>query len=599
MTLSECAGKLHKAKAKEFKAGSGFIACCPSHEDKNPSFAVWESDDHWLHFKCQRGCSEDDILSALGMVQDDRRTTEYDQGKPPKPPEKTYIYEDENGTAIFQKIRYSVWNKGKWEKSFRQVGVNGETNLSHLNGKSKTMFHLCDVRKAIETGQTIYVNEGEKACEIMEIAGFTATCQPGGADGKSPASKWLPQHTQALKGAAKVVIVADRDDVGEAYAKYVASQLSGIVGAVVIVQSATENAKADAFDHFEAGFNAEQFVIRLDLMPKRGLATRKIEDYESVEPKFLFGRHIRLGQLNLLDGDGGLGKSTLCLALAASGSNGYDPIDDARIEPFRTLYFGQEDEGGDLKAVYRHIGGKDGFCEVWDEPFRLDDEGIRQVLETVQDGKFRLVVFDALMYYMQGLVKDSSDMMGAVRVLTALRQVAIQTGCAMLSLRHTAKATLGKLAADLGIGSVQFRNSHRSQLVMRWHPDRINHPCLRVVTHEKGSIRNATAEPFGFDQRGGQFSWVRDIEDPFASQGLDGKQPSKGQEAGAWLKAVLTGQYVAVDVLMNEARAAGFAERTMERARKAAGVQTVKNGHGGWLLHLPDASAPDPFEEDE
>ena len=46
------------------KAGGGFMACCPAHEDKNPSLAIDENNGALL-VKCFAGCEQGDVIAAL------------------------------------------------------------------------------------------------------------------------------------------------------------------------------------------------------------------------------------------------------------------------------------------------------------------------------------------------------------------------------------------------------------------------------------------------------------------------------------------------------------------------------------------------------
>lgn len=53
------------AKAlKGRRAGAGWVAPCPAHEDHNPSFSISEKDGRVL-FKCHAGCSQADVIAAL------------------------------------------------------------------------------------------------------------------------------------------------------------------------------------------------------------------------------------------------------------------------------------------------------------------------------------------------------------------------------------------------------------------------------------------------------------------------------------------------------------------------------------------------------
>jgi DNA primase len=46
-------------------AGDGFKACCPSHEDRNPSLSIKETDDGTVLLKCFGGCPTDKATSLL------------------------------------------------------------------------------------------------------------------------------------------------------------------------------------------------------------------------------------------------------------------------------------------------------------------------------------------------------------------------------------------------------------------------------------------------------------------------------------------------------------------------------------------------------
>jgi len=75
------AGARHKlaVKAEAFlsrcdkvrSTGDGrWVACCPSHQDKNPSMTVRELEDGVVLIHCFAGCSVDQILNAVGLEFD-------------------------------------------------------------------------------------------------------------------------------------------------------------------------------------------------------------------------------------------------------------------------------------------------------------------------------------------------------------------------------------------------------------------------------------------------------------------------------------------------------------------------------------------------
>lgn len=62
--LEKVLGRLDKVKP----AGSGrWKACCPAHDDRDPSLSIREADDGKVLLHCWAGCTTRDILAAIGL----------------------------------------------------------------------------------------------------------------------------------------------------------------------------------------------------------------------------------------------------------------------------------------------------------------------------------------------------------------------------------------------------------------------------------------------------------------------------------------------------------------------------------------------------
>ena len=69
MTINELLTLLKNVKET---GDNKYIACCPSHDDKNPSLAIMLSKDgKRIILKCFAGCSESDVLNSLGVEKSD------------------------------------------------------------------------------------------------------------------------------------------------------------------------------------------------------------------------------------------------------------------------------------------------------------------------------------------------------------------------------------------------------------------------------------------------------------------------------------------------------------------------------------------------
>ena len=53
------------------RGDSSWMACCPAHDDKNPSLSIKETPDGDVLLHCFAGCGVDDVLAALGLEMSD------------------------------------------------------------------------------------------------------------------------------------------------------------------------------------------------------------------------------------------------------------------------------------------------------------------------------------------------------------------------------------------------------------------------------------------------------------------------------------------------------------------------------------------------
>ena len=606
MTLAEVASRLQKAKPKTIKGCQGYNACCPAHEDKSPSFGVWEGADGWLHMKCQTGCSEEAILAALSMTNEDRRVAPTN-GQFTKP-DAVYRYTDEEGEYLFEKVRRPD-KEGK--KVFMQRIDKGSGEFDYkvsaaLGLRSKILYRIAELKAAVLAGKPVYVCEGEKAVERMRREGLVATCQPGGATKDQPEHKWHPGHTAEFRGAT-VVVIADRDEVGEVYGRYVAKQLEKVAAKVFLVQSKTTREHDDAYDHFEAGFGRQEF----EQLPVRAHRTRVVgtkftaEGFEPVKVEFLWEPRMPKGKIVLWDADGGTQKSSLLLSIAAGFSIGQLPNGDGECEKARTAYFHKgEDTSNELATIFRANGGDFDYIEFFDDKQfgHLDDAGLEALHDILEQGQFGNAVFDALIYFCGHLQSEGwKDPQAILPTLQGLAHVGHATDACINNIRHTSKSGLGKEASALGFGSVQFRNSHRGQQVMRYSP---REKGLVIVTDEKGSLLVPRAEPFAFRRQGHEIQYIADFDNPFDKGDFVAARNAAKEHADNLLARLLeTGPKRARDI-EQVGKDHGVSLKSLRAALKRIGGADTRCGFGKdayYIWSIPqqqEEMAYNPFEED-
>ncbi len=216
----------------------GWMACCPAHDDRNPSLSVTLKDDRWL-LRCHAGCAAGDVLAAVDLEWGDLFS---ENGK--REIVETYPYVDEAGELLFQVVRF-------WPKDFRQRRPDGAGGWSwKLGDTRRVLYRLPRVLEAVKGGERVYVVEGEKDVHALERAGVTASCNPMGA------GKWRREYGDPLRGAA-VLVIADRDEAGYDHARKVARALQGVAAQVELFEPTRG---MDIADHLAVGGDLEELA---------------------------------------------------------------------------------------------------------------------------------------------------------------------------------------------------------------------------------------------------------------------------------------------------------------------------------------------------
>jgi len=69
MPIELILSRLKKVK-KSAKQGQ-YIACCPAHDDKNPSLGILEAPDGRILIHCRAGCGGAEVMQAIGLTLSD------------------------------------------------------------------------------------------------------------------------------------------------------------------------------------------------------------------------------------------------------------------------------------------------------------------------------------------------------------------------------------------------------------------------------------------------------------------------------------------------------------------------------------------------
>lgn len=637
-----------------------WVACCPAHPDRNPSLAIKLAANGDVLLFCHAGCQNRAIVTELGYAMSDLfsgDSTPHGAGrtqashKAQEAQEASaklypswdalpdtwhggrlvdfYNYEAADGSLAYVVRRYEkpaalVGHKpdkecipfhpvarGQWA-----LGLPDERvllNLPHINGAAKDTI--------------IYLLEGEKTAKALHKA-LAAASLPGVVTttvGGSEAGDKTP--VDALAGH-RVVILPDSDAPGRKYAKKIAERAQKVgAAAVAILEFDGLPEKGDFVEWQAAGHTAEELATlateRLKALARFQPLGVRLSEVKPEQVRWLWPGRIPLGKVATLDGDPGLGKSTLTAEWAACVTNGRAWPDGSRCEPGGVVLLSAEDDAADTirprldaaganPAKVYHLTGvavRDDTGAYTDRDVYLPGD-LPVVEAAIEQMAARLVVIDPIMAYLSSDVNShrDQDVRGALRPLAAL---AGRTGAAIVLVRHLNKA-MGGSALYRGGGSIGIIGAARAGLLVAPDPDdpESGKPNGRRVLAVVKSNLSMEVPSLTFHVMSapdnpsvGVIEWgevSNRTANDLMSQPTGEEERSERTDAEAFLSdALADGERPAIEV-SREARSLGISDRTLARARKALGVRSERRGgtgaDGAWYLSLPatpSASAKD------
>ncbi len=544
-------------------------ALCPAHNDTKPSLSVKLVNGKILLF-CHSGCTTPDIVASIGLTMADLNPN----GRPTEPKiTATYDYTDADGKLLYQVVRYDP-------KAFKQRRPDGNGGWHwNIKGITPVLYRLPEVLKAMSGGQAVYICEGENDTDNLHKIGLTATTNSGGAE------KWRPGHSEALMGAS-VVILPDKDVAGQRHATKVAASLHSKARSIKIVELPDRDGHQvkDVSDWLATG------GIRADLerlaseateyKPKEnGISLVCIADVEPETVSWLWLPYIPVGKLTLLEGDPGIGKSWVSLAIATAVSLGKGLPGKEAIESASVVLASAEDGLGDtIRPRLDAMGADDRNIHAIKGALDFGDGGLAILEGYIEQVNPSLVIIDPLVAYI-GAGVDIHRANETRAVMAKLADVAEKHGCAILTVRHLTKGGALK-AIYRGLGSIDITAACRSVLMAGCDPD---NPQKRGIVQIKSNLA-PMGKAIGYELQDGGFYWTGE-SDLTAARILAVEDSSEGKsardEAADFLRDELADGAVEWQQIEKDRKAAGIAEITLRRARESLGVKIRREGEPG------------------
>lgn len=324
---------------------------------------------------------------------------------------------------------------------------------------------------------------------------------------------------------------------------------------------------------------------------ERRLIFRSMDEVEEENIDWLWYPYIAFGELSILEGDPGLGKSYMMQKAAIHVCEGLKlPTELPGQKPTKgkVLYFDIENSAGTVtkkRLMTNGLKNEQNFIQC-EEPFSIDDEdSLDEVYEYIEKTRPKLVVFDTLNTYMGKA--DAFKGHEAQQVFVRFREIAKRFNCAVVVLRHLTKSTKER-ALYRGQGSISFAGLARVVMTVGVSPEDAD---VRVMAVTKINVaKPPKALSFTIESLPDQlkerdrsrFVWG-DFLDLTADDIVSA--PPKGgssdrDDAMAFLEAQLDEGAMEVGKLEKMAEARSISLRTLQRAADSLGIVKKASGFG-------------------
>lgn len=232
---------------------------CPCHNDKKASLSISQGRDNRIILNCHAGCNYKNILSEVGLTEDDLfndgRTKQKNTWRDEltrlvkMPIEAVYDYKDATGKYLYSKIRFVG-------KHIKYAVVDHKADRYKL-GKPEgvyTLYNLPAALKAIKKGFPVYITEGEKDVDTLKNLGFTAVTAGSVSD-------WRSEFAHYFTGA-RVVILPDNDAPGLELKDKILKNLRAFAYSIKVVTTSKAE-HGDVTDYLEAEGHTKEDLKKL------------------------------------------------------------------------------------------------------------------------------------------------------------------------------------------------------------------------------------------------------------------------------------------------------------------------------------------------
>jgi hypothetical protein len=353
------------------------------------------------------------------------------------------------------------------------------------------------------------------------------------------------------------------------------------------------------------------FDVDEEPLTRARIAYRSAGDITPKRTAWLWPGWLPFHAFVILNGRQGDGKGTIGTSLIGCFTTGSPLPDGHRPEPVNCAVLSLEDDtertvvprlkaaGADLDRVFILDGIDDLDMDGLQirRPWRMPVD-LPALRDFIVEHAIAFLVLDPVAYMIGGADGNAYSEVGAI--LTALRQVAEDTSCTILGVRHIRKSGASD-ARDAGIGSVAWTAVARVEFIVGRDPQDESGQ-LRVLAQSKNNLA-PEAPSFAYTIRQDEEFEVGVIvwggSSSVGARALTADQGGPDEmsdriEARELLNVLLADGPVMAKQVIGSARDAGIGERTLRKAKNDLKVKSEKAGlDGGWVWRLPEGCNED------
>jgi len=255
------------ARALGGEVSGGQVLCPgPGHSSKDRSLSVRFSPDAPDGFVVN-SFSNDDFGDCRDCVRE-KLGLPAAKGEARKVEVESYRYENESGVLQYETVRYNFrfldgsieLDGGKPRKKFLARRQDESSNwIYKVKGFIDPVpYKLPQLQNAIRCLRRIYLVEGERKADRLRALGLEATCNPFGCKWE-----WTDKFVEYFRGA-EIIILADHDGPGRAWAAECVRFLAGVAFSIKIVSLGLTREGDDIVDWLDAGHTAEELLAIVD-----------------------------------------------------------------------------------------------------------------------------------------------------------------------------------------------------------------------------------------------------------------------------------------------------------------------------------------------